>query len=555
MKMKTNRVISLCLILALALAVVPLLVSAAKTPLRPGDLNQDGVVHSDDARIALRAAARIIPLTDIILANGDIDGNGKITSADARRILRAAAKIEALPGGSDNGEARTTAEPVTAEPVTAEPVTAEPVTAEPVTAEPVTEEPVTAEPVTAEPVTAEPVTAEPVTAESVTAEPVTEEPAATVYPATDFRTVYGGFAAKLLKAQYARDNTGETRKNVMISPLSVITALAMAENGAKGNTLRQLEDLFGANVEDLNKMLSEYVKNLPQAEKSKLVAANSVWIRDGAFESVAKRFLENNKAFYNAEVREEPFNEKTLADVNGWCDKNTDGMIKKIIEQIDPADVMYLINALTFDAEWARPFEKGEVSKREFTNADGTKTEVEMMYGEESGLIDADAVEGFVKPYFGNKYSFVALLPKEGSTVDSLIALLDADTVSGLLGGVTTAHLRVGLPKFESEYSCEMSETLKTLGVTDAFDGVKADFGGIGRLKSGNNVYVSDVIHKTFISVDEQGTRAAAVTAIVARANAVMQMRYIILDRPFVYMIVDNATNLPIFIGVMNQMK
>ena len=177
-----------------------------------------------------------------------------------------------------------------------------------------------------------------------------------------------------------------------------------------------------------------------------------------------------------------------------------------------------------------------------------------MMYGDESRLIDDAAAEGFVKPYFGNKYSFAALLPKEGSSVDSLIVSLDAETVSALLGGATTANLRIGLPKFTSEYANELSNTLKALGMTDAFDGDKADFSGIGRLRSGQNVFISDVIHKTYISVDEKGTRAAAVTAIVAKANAIMQTRHIILDRPFVYMIVDNATNQPIFIGAMNRM-
>ena len=379
----------------------------------------------------------------------------------------------------------------------------------------------------------------------------------------DFLSVYGNFAAKLLKTQYARERAEGGYKNVMISPLSVMTALAMAENGASENTLKQIEEMFGVSVSELNDMLSGYLKNLPQSEKSRFLAANSVWIRDGAFDGLVKNFLDNNKEYYNAEVREEPFDEKTLSDVNGWCDEHTDGMIKKIIDQIDPADVMYLINALTFDAEWERPFETNESMKGDFTNADGTKATVQMMCSDEAASIETRSMVGFVKPYAGGDYSFAALVPRlprppqdyalTSLDIEYMIGDLEGDTISAMLGNAKTENLHVVMPKFESEYDCSMVETLKTLGMTDAFDGEKADFSGVGKLKDGSNVYISDVIHKTFVSVDDLGTRAAAVTAIIAKATAEMQTRTIVFDRPFVYMIVDNATCLPIFIGVMNQ--
>ena len=536
MKTKTNRVISLCLILALASAVVPLLVSAAKTPLLPGDLNRDGVVHSDDARIALRAAARIIPLTDIILANGDIDGNGKITSADARRILRAAAKIEALPAGSDQGEAQTTAEPVTAEPVTAEPVTAEPVTAEPATAESVTAEPVTAEPVTAKPATEEP----------VTEEPVTEEPLTVLFPDADLNTAYHSFAAALLKNEY------KDGKNILLSPLSVMTALAMTENGAKNRTLRQMETMFGLDVDSMREQLCAYLQQLPQTEKCKLIAANSVWLKKDGFSVLSEDFIDINRRCYNAEIREDPFDEKTVEAVNDWCRKNTDGMIEKIIDKLPDNAVMLLINALTFDAEWATIYTTEEVHGGEFTNADGSKSEIEMMYSEESSLIETDTLTGFIKPYAGNNYSFVALLPKEGTTVSELIASLDGKTVPVLLSGAESASVTAAIPKFQSEYSCSLIETLKKMGMTDAFSAA-ADLTGIG-VGRGGNLFVSEVIHKTFISVDERGTRAGAVTLVAVSDKAVFMTRYVILDRPFVYMIVDNAANLPIFIGAVNAL-
>ena len=554
MKMKRMRGIAVCLVFALALAFVPQLLSAAQTPPAPyGDLNGDGRVHADDARIALQAAARLIETTDTLLYYGDIDGNGKISATDARRILRAAARLESLPERQGSGE--TAAPTAIGDPTIPEQTTKTVTPTAPTESAPPTESEQTTELITpTAPTEPEQTTelVEPTTSEQPTelVEPTPPEQTTETHlpESPDFGDVYLSFASRLLKTQYALDRG----KNVMLSPLSVMTALAMTESGAKGETLAQIEKMFGADVATMREKLGEYLKNLPVTEKSKLVAANSIWYRENAFARLSESFLDGNRAQFGAEVIEAPFDDGTVGEINAWCDKNTDGMIKKIIDCIDPNDVMYLINALTFDAEWAQIYNAEEIGDAMFTNADGTETTVGMMYSEESKLIDTPIAEGFVKPYADGKYSFAAVLPKGDMTAEGLIDALDAQGLSEMISTAADADVDAGIPKFESEYSCAMKKTLVAMGMTDAFD-IRADLSGIGEAKGGH-IYISDVIHKTFISVDERGTRAGAVTAVIARAESERMARRIVLDRPFVYMIVENASGLPAFIGVVNAL-
>ena len=223
--------------------------------------------------------------------------------------------------------------------------------------------------------------------------------------------------------------------------------------------------------------------------------------------------------------------------------------------KIPEAAVMYLINALSFDAEWMEKYLPGQVAVREFTNADGTKVPVQMMHGTESTLIDTENAEGFMKPYYGGDYSFAAVLPKGDASADELAASLDGQALADMLTKTQPATVVTTIPKFESSYSESLVDALKAMGVTDAFEAERADFSGMGKLRSGMPVFVSEVLHKTAITVNEQGTRAAAVTAVEMNEGAAMPTREIVLDRPFVYMIVDNATRLPIFLGVMNRME
>lgn len=339
-------------------------------------------------------------------------------------------------------------------------------------------------------------------------------------------------------------------KNVLISPLSVQVALSMTANGADGQTLREMESLLGGDItlSELNEYLYSYVSSLPSEDEYKLEIANSVWFRDD-FEA-NKFFLQTNADYYDADAYKAHFDDATLRDINGWVDDNTDGLINKIYDYIDPSTVMCLINAIVFDGEWDEVFEKESISDGIFRSVSGEERTVEMMSCEETKYLDDGRATGFIKDYKEGKYSFAALLPNEGVDINDYIDSLDAETMIETLSKPERGSVQVTIPKFSYEYELKMNDLLASLGMPSAFDPYTADFTRLGNSDEG--LYISEVRHKTYISVDDRGTKAAAITAVaVDECSAEILGMQVRLDRPFVYMIIDNSQNLPIFIGTV----
>ena len=337
-------------------------------------------------------------------------------------------------------------------------------------------------------------------------------------------------------------------ENALISPLSIISALSMTANGAEEETLSQMEEVFGADINGLNKYLYAYKFYLPTANKYKVGLANSIWFKD--IES-----LTIEKEYYDAEVYKVPFDDSTKNDINAWVNKKTDGQIQKLLEEKPPEDsVMYLINALSFDAEWQSIYKDTSVRKGEFTTQDGDKKTVDFMHSTEYGYIELPHAIGFSKPYADNQYFFVALLPGEGLEVSDFIDLLDGETIINAVKNQRDDEVYTSIPKFAFEYSKELSEVLKELGIKDAFDADFADFSSLGQSSDGN-VFINRVIHKTKIEVDEKGTKAGAVTAVEMEAEcaAPAEPKTVNLNRPFFFMIMDSDFNMPIFIGALND--
>ena len=343
-------------------------------------------------------------------------------------------------------------------------------------------------------------------------------------------------------------------ENVLISPLSIQLALAMTANGANGNTKAEMEALLGGEIslEDLNEYLYSYVNNLSSAEKYKLQIANSIWFRDDEGRlQVEKDFLQKNADYYGAQAYKAAFDDQTLKDINNWIKDHTDGMIDSILDQIDEDAVMYLINALVFDAEWQHVYDKSDVYKGKFTNINGTEKQVDMMHSEESVYLQDKNAIGFMKPYSGSKYNFAVLLPNEGIDIYEYIAGLTGEELMETLSTPQLGMVMATLPKFSYEYELTMNDVLKELGMPSAFSGDTADFSKMAHSSRGN-IYIGDVLHKTFISVDELGTKAGAVTKVQMNDESAPMSEWVVtLNRPFVYMIIDNETKLPIFIGTV----
>lgn len=359
------------------------------------------------------------------------------------------------------------------------------------------------------------------------------------------------FSVRLFKA------SEQSGKNTLISPLSVLYALAMAANGAKEQTLSEMEQLLGMSVSELNLYLFSYMQNLPQGEKYKLDLANSVWFKDDDNFTPNQDFLQTNADYYGADIYKAPFDNQTLNDINNWVNQKTDGTIPKILNEISEDSVMYLINALVFDAEWADPYKDTQVRSGTFTKEDGTKRAVDFMYDSGGSYIEDEKAIGFKKYYSDYKYAFVAMLPNEGVSVSEYVASLSGQSLQELLSSKKSGDVRTSIPKFETEYSVQMSDILKSMGMRSAFDSETANFKNLGTMTD-KNIYISSVLHKTFISVAEKGTKAGAATIIDyngATSGPPEEPKYIYLNRPFVYMLIDCENNIPFFIGTLTDVK
>ena len=362
-----------------------------------------------------------------------------------------------------------------------------------------------------------------------------------------FKNSTADFAIKLF--QQTRDGN----KNSLISPLSVMLALSMTANGAKGETLAQMESLLGGDIpmETLNEYLYSYIKALPSEKTAKLNIANSIWFRDNGF-TAEKAFLQKNADYYGAAAYKSPFDEKTLRDINNWVKKNTDGMIEKIIDSIDSDAVMYLINTVLFDAEWENIYKKDEIRDGTFTALDSTKRTVSMMYSAEQRYLDDGKATGFIKPY-KNGYSFAALLPNEDISLSDYVASMSGKAFVDTIKNARDVPVETAIPKFSYDYDIEMSSALKALGMTLPFEAAEADFSALGHSDS-SNIFISRILHKAYIAVDEKGTKAGAATAVETKLMSdTVGIYRVTLDRPFVYTIIDDATGLPVFIGAVTD--
>ena len=347
----------------------------------------------------------------------------------------------------------------------------------------------------------------------------------------------------------------EEGKNTLISPLSVLYALAMTANGADGETLAQMQQVLGMDSDDLNCYMLAYMDLLPEAEKYKMSLANSIWFKDDPNFIVNESFLQTNADYYGSSIYKAAFDEGTRNDINNWVKEHTDEMIPEILDEIPDEAIMYLVNALAFEAQWDDVYDEFQVRDGIFTKEDGTKQDVEMMHADEYKYLSDDLATGFIKYYEGRKYAFAALLPNEGVTVQQYVDSLTGSHLQKMLADPEEIQVFTCIPKFESEYDIEMSEVLQEMGMTDAFDWNIADFSKLGTYNvDGMNICINRVLHKTFISVAEQGTKAGAATAVemVAEGAAeIQEYREVILDRSFVYILIDCETNLPFFIGTM----
>lgn len=346
----------------------------------------------------------------------------------------------------------------------------------------------------------------------------------------------------------ARTTDGTTdSQSLVLSPLSLMQLLIMLNQGAEGETSRQIEAAVGTEVvlelEKIQELLSRTENGLT------VKTANSAWFRAEAERlSVSDSYVGILQKYFDAEAYLAPFDKSTVRDINRWCDEKTDGRIDKIIEKISDSAVVYLINALSFDAEWKDKYRAQQIHECDFTHEDGSREKVEMMYSTESRFLENEWAKGFVKPYKGG-YSFAAVLPKDESMkMSDFLGKLDSGDYATV--DMWEVSVAAGIPKFKTEYGSKLKTMLEAMGICDLFDENAADLSGMATSAEGN-IFVSEIQQKAVIETDAEGTRAAAVSFAEMVGSTSMIAQTVYLDRPFVYAIIDDETQVPIFVGVM----
>jgi serpin B len=347
--------------------------------------------------------------------------------------------------------------------------------------------------------------------------------------------------------------------NLFYSPYSISAALAMTWAGARGQTETDMAATLDFKLPQAQ--LHPAFNQLDQALMSRgkdakgsdgqpfrLRVANALWGQiNYPFEQPFLDVLGENYGAGMHVVDFEGNTSKAIDLINTWVDTNTEGKIKELVNEmsVDTSTRLVLTNAIYFNASWAEPFEPKNTQDGAFHKLDGTDVTVPLMHGfQETAYVDADGYQALVLPYDGRELSMVIVLPDAGTFTD-FEASLDGKIIDDAIGAAQTYSVDITMPKFKFDADFSLKDTLSKMGMDIAFSGL-ADFSGIS---STGSLVIKDVIHKSFVSVNEAGTEAAAATAVIVGETSAPEPATMTIDRPFLFVIRDNATESILFVG------
>lgn len=348
-----------------------------------------------------------------------------------------------------------------------------------------------------------------------------------------------------------------TDSNVVISPYSVNTALAMTYNGAVGKTKNEMQKVLGfegLSDDSVNKQNANLSKSLMQVNPiSELAIANALFAKQDAVFN--QNFINTNRKHYGAKLEALNFataNSSALNKINDWVKENTKGKIPTILDKVPKDVILYLVNAIYFKGTWLHEFKTSETQPADFKLANGTKKSVKMMNRSAKMLhLQGDNFQAVMLPYKDNRLQMCIFLPSQNSDIAALIARFNEQNWQQWISKFSNKQGHLALPRFKVEYKTELSKVLKEAGMPCAFDEDCADF----KKMIDQDVFISRVLHKTYLEVNEKGTEAAAATAVEmmprgAFVNPTPPFN-MICDRPFVIAIRDQQTGAILFMGVI----
>lgn len=387
-------------------------------------------------------------------------------------------------------------------------------------------------------------------------EPITDNPSSTdlqsdFYLSQSMQNDILDFSVDFFKHQIEDD------ENTIVSPQSLYFALGMTINGANGDTQQELINTLckGSDLQEFNDNISALIN---QTDTKTCNIANSIWLRDVQDLSLNSEFKKSSEEYFKSEIYTKKFDGKFVDTVNKWVSKNTDGMIDTILNEVPSEDtMMYLINAICFDAKWNDKYDDVQINENgKFTNSKGDIQDVVMLNSTEDTYLCDEQSTGFLKYYLGGKYAFMGILPNEDVSINDYMESLTGDSFINLyrskISG-NSVNVKVTIPEFKCTSEYLLNDTLKDMGISSAFDEFSADFSNMIDSNT-HKLYMGKVIQKAYIQVDRNGTKASAITSISMNdATAMLETYQVYLDRPFIYAIMDTDTELPIFMGVVNN--
>ncbi|MEW6701844.1 MAG: serpin family protein, partial [Bacteroidota bacterium] len=329
----------------------------------------------------------------------------------------------------------------------------------------------------------------------------------------------------------------EPDNNVIISPLSVSTAFGMVLNGANGKTYDEIKSTLGlqsGSLSGVNQAYQSLSELLTQIDPHVIFeSANSIWYRQGV--TFEQSFFDVNKKYFDALVQELDFANPSSVDIiNNWVREKTKEKIKSIIDQIPPEAVMYLINAIYFKGTWLYTFDKNATKEENFYVTPDNSVKCMMMSQKSKfNYYSAEDYQAIELPYGNGDFSMLVILPAMNNNINAFVNQMDEKFWSLLLDNMKEREVNLWLPKFELEYKIKLNDALIAMGIKSAFDPYNADF---SKMRKEKDIFISRVLHKTYIKIDEEGTEAAAVTAIEMGTTSVGGSKeiYMRVNHPFI---------------------
>lgn len=356
-----------------------------------------------------------------------------------------------------------------------------------------------------------------------------------------FRDAYNRFTENLL-VSILKENPGE---NVIISPISFMTLLTIAAESTSGKTKKEIEKFLSPKQKYKN-FLDSLFSSADVLSGKNFQTANAVCVNQRVSASVKSDYIDH----VNSDLQGKFFSsENIIQDVNQWVCEKTNGRIEYIADDSMKDMLFFLLNAVTFDGIWDETYQDDDVKPGIFKNADGTRSHREMLHCCESGYIENDKFTGFIKRYRNSFYSFMTLLPNDNGQKEMINSLAGID-FSELFDNVKWGIVKTSMPKFQIDFDKDLTAYCKKSGINDLFS-PSANFSPM----TSEKIMAESVLHKAFICVDEAGTMAGAVSAMIYMRGLPSPKKYKVdLNRPFIFVIMHDESMIPVFAGIVNHL-